>query len=879
MARIDEVVGQRVSIGELRDPVSLAPLLSNGLPDTDKLPPEAFVTRWEGGPPVQVNLATGDWVNLENGVQVRFGDGRYQTGDHWTIPARAVSGDVEWPRNPATGEPLFRPAEGPRRDYAALAWLNRDAADAWTVTEDCRPLFPPITKALQVQYAGGDGQEVLDDPLDPGARVPLPKPLSIAVVRGHTPVQGEVIRFAILEGNGQFANGQPVQDVPTDASGVASANWRLDGTNRVQRVFAQRLDAAGVATHAPIAFNATLSRARHVSYDPANTPELRPANTVQKAIEALAGLQQFGCTTYVIQPGEDWVARLQGLAPGENAAICFARGIYTTASTVRLAGLGHIRISGAGPGTVRIVANRTEAALAFQGCASVSVNGLDIATPDGNTAIDAALKTHRHGTLDFGHCAEVEVHGCTLSCGGGTSTERSCVTVRGWSETLKTLRVTRSVRITDNSLTVGNLQEGIVVTDAIDVDISGNSLAAKPGKGALKIDAFLADKGWVAKMAKSLVARPVKGNVGKGTGFKEIAAKQWRMIFNSPVPQKDWDDLIARNPPTEADTKNEETFGRWAKALVSRVAEDPDSMPVFREQLKRLAQSFGANGPSLEDRKVRLALLMSSEPIVQRFDGKPGTQRQVVVEANGQVVAFDSAFSQRDWNSMIARSGAAPKIANADELLGLSYALAERALLDKEFRAELGSVLNWLAALTENGVSLGMQGIVCGGRQLDNIAIHGNTIRAFQVGVRVAVSHLRKSNFRARSVSIDDNRMELMAGAAEAYAGYGVMVGNVDTLRIRGNEMKLSSRPNYTRYFAQGIRIWGHVGLQVLVAENRISMATMGIRLVAVDPIGDGDPHLWVFRENLILGPASVRPWKVTPAWPLIDQNNLTRTI
>ncbi|OMQ35362.1 DUF6519 domain-containing protein [Ensifer sp. 1H6] len=877
-ARIDEVIGQRVSLAELRDPLTLAPLLSNGLPDTAKLPAAAFVTRWEGGLPVQLDNATADWVDLENGVQVRFGVGQYQSGDHWNIPGRAVSGDIEWPRNPATGEPMSKPAEGPRRNYAALAWLTLDGAGAWTVTEDCRPLFPPIIKAKQVLYAGGDGQEALDDPLNVAALVSLPKELSVAVVRGHKPVKGETIRFTVVEGAGRFGNGQPTQQATTDDTGVASVNWNLDSTVQVQRAVAQRLDAAGTPTHAPIAFNATLSRATHISFDPANTPALGQANTVQKAIEALAGLQHSGCTTIVIQPGEDWVARLEGLQPSENASICFARGTYTTARTVRMSGLGHIRISGAGPGTVRIVANRTEAALAFEACASVAVSGLELATPDGNTAVDAGLKTHRQGTLDFGHCDEVEVHGCTLSCGGGTSTERACVTVRGYSETLKTLRVTQSVRITGNSLTVGNLQEGIVVTDAVDVDVSSNLLTAKSGKGSLNIGAFLSDKVWVATTAKHLISRPVKGNVGRGTGFKEIAAKEWRMTFNSPVSQKDWDELVAMNPPAAADLRNQDTFSRWAQGLVASVAEDPDRMPVFRKQLKRVGDSFGTNDQGLDNPKVRTTLLVSSDPVVQRFDGGSGAQRQVVVEANGQVVAFDSAFSQKDWTTLISRSGSATKIANADELLGLSYALAKKVLEDKELRAGLGSVQNWLKGLGENSVSLGAQGIVCGGRRMDNVAIRGNAIRAFQVGVRVAVSHMRSSNVRSRSVSIDDNRMELMAPSAEAYAGYGMMIGNVDTLRIRGNEMALSSRPNFIRYFAQGIRIWGFIGHQVLVAENRISMATMGIRLVSVVPFGE-DPHLWVFRENLIEGPAGIRNWKVTPSWPLIDQNNLTRTV
>ena len=870
-AKIDEVIGQRVSIAELLDPVTGVPLLSNSLPDTDKLPAQGFVTRWEGGKPVMVDDATGGWVNLENGVQVRFGDGHYVTGDYWTIPARAVTGDVEWPRNPATGAPLDQPAEGPRRDYAALAWLSHDGNGTWVVEEECRALFPPLTQSKQVLYAGGDGQEALPDPLNPGNLVPVPKALSIAVVRGHKPLAGERIRFRVLEGNGRFANGQTTQIATTDAGGIAAVRWDVDSTTQVQRAFAQRLDAADNPTHAPIAFNASLSTASHVSFDPANTPELGPANTVQKAIEAILGLQQVGCTTYIIQEGEDWVARLEGLDPEENASICFARGIYKTSRTVKLKGTGHLKIGGAGPGTVQIIANRSEAALAFEGFASVSVSCLEFNTPDGNAAIDSSVAGHRQGTLDFGHCASVDVHGCTLKCGGGTSPKRTCISVRGWSDTLDALRVSQSVRITDNTLSVGHLQDGIVVSDALDVEISGNHLAAKSGKGGLKVDAFLKDKAWVAKSSKDLVARPVKGSLALGKGAKEIAAKQWRMSFNSPVPQEEWDALVKTNSPTDAQLKSEATFTKYANELVSKAVESPDVMPSFRKQMDRVAGSFGNGSAAVNDKKFRQTLLLASEPMVHRFDAKAGKGREVLVEANGHVVSFDSPIDQKDWNRMIARSKAAPNVANAGELLALTETLARDVLKDKEARAGLGSVDNWLKAKSQDGVSYGKRGIVCGGRKLQNVTVRGNVIRSFEMGVKVAVSHKRQKDLRTRTVSIDDNRMELIT---ESDLSLGMMVGNIHTLRIRGNEMLLSDRPNKRRFLSQGIRIWGYLGEQILVAENRIEAATMGIRLNAVNSISDNDQPLWVIRENLIRGPSSTRNWKLNPSWAVETVNN-----
>src|SRR5207248_676741 len=53
-------------------------------------------------------IVEGPWIDLEDGVQVRFegvrGDGHtipgtYRRGDYWQIPARTITGDVEWPQD------------------------------------------------------------------------------------------------------------------------------------------------------------------------------------------------------------------------------------------------------------------------------------------------------------------------------------------------------------------------------------------------------------------------------------------------------------------------------------------------------------------------------------------------------------------------------------------------------------------------------------------------------------------------------------------------------------------------------------------------------------------------------------------------------------
>jgi hypothetical protein len=71
-----------------------------------------LLRRWEQKPlgaPGALPIEQGKWIGLEDGVQIWFEPGgKYRPGDYWMIPARTITGDVEWPRND-DGEPQARP--------------------------------------------------------------------------------------------------------------------------------------------------------------------------------------------------------------------------------------------------------------------------------------------------------------------------------------------------------------------------------------------------------------------------------------------------------------------------------------------------------------------------------------------------------------------------------------------------------------------------------------------------------------------------------------------------------------------------------------------------------------------------------------------------
>jgi hypothetical protein len=100
------------------------------------------------------------WITLENGIQVSFGKGNYVAGDAWTIPARAATGQIDWPPCGGDGKP-FQPAQYAKIYRAPLACIHPQPLKAARtrarlpsfarfspdhfVVDDCRRPFPPLT--------------------------------------------------------------------------------------------------------------------------------------------------------------------------------------------------------------------------------------------------------------------------------------------------------------------------------------------------------------------------------------------------------------------------------------------------------------------------------------------------------------------------------------------------------------------------------------------------------------------------------------------------------------------------------------------------------------------------------------------------------------
>ena len=92
------------------------------------------------------------WLNLEDGVQIRFStiSATYFPGNYWLIPARTATGDVEWPLT-REGEPKELEPRGILHHYAPLALVLRGpvAAGAFAIT-DLRHSMQPTASCCPV---------------------------------------------------------------------------------------------------------------------------------------------------------------------------------------------------------------------------------------------------------------------------------------------------------------------------------------------------------------------------------------------------------------------------------------------------------------------------------------------------------------------------------------------------------------------------------------------------------------------------------------------------------------------------------------------------------------------------------------------------------
>jgi Family of unknown function (DUF6519) len=142
-----EEPGTLVRLTNVRNNIlTIDPATATGPVDFSAFQTLPRVRRWESAGALPLNNApdADGFSPLEYGVQARFAVGTYRTGDYWMVPARTATGDIEWPRDPTTNDPLLQPRCGVHHRFARLALLSF-TGNSWSLRQDCRELFPPLT--------------------------------------------------------------------------------------------------------------------------------------------------------------------------------------------------------------------------------------------------------------------------------------------------------------------------------------------------------------------------------------------------------------------------------------------------------------------------------------------------------------------------------------------------------------------------------------------------------------------------------------------------------------------------------------------------------------------------------------------------------------
>lgn len=262
------VPGTFAQLDEVRDNTLLfKPDTIEGEPITNNNFPLNFnpkVRRWDspnGLLKVAIPSANDGYIELEDGVQVKFGEGKkYKTGDSWLIPARTVTGDIEWPRAGDTPDAL--PRDWIKHHFCRLALLRYSTGEggegSFGAISDCRKIFPAITNLTILYYIGGDGQQASLGGV-------LPYPLEAGVARGNIPVKGAKVQFTET-GNGRLGStASQLNDksliLPTNDEGRVKCYWKLaPDVQPHHQVEAALLDDEGQKKHLTLVYSATVGR-------------------------------------------------------------------------------------------------------------------------------------------------------------------------------------------------------------------------------------------------------------------------------------------------------------------------------------------------------------------------------------------------------------------------------------------------------------------------------------------------------------------------------------------------------------------------------------------------------------------------------------------
>jgi hypothetical protein len=190
-------------------------------------------------------------------------------------------------------------------------------------------------------------------------------------------------------------------------------------------------------------------------------------DNVQDAIDALFN-EFHGCCTLVVRPEPGWEKIFDRIPNGKDAEICFQAGTFSTSAPVFVRQKGHLRIVGSGKAS-QIVASKSEAAIVFENCSSVSVAHLS--AQSGAVGHKKSESSHLNGALTFLNCPHVDADAISASGPAGAFRGGTCLTVRNADNS-----PAQSVSVRNCDFLTGHQQIGLLILNANRVHVENNQL-------------------------------------------------------------------------------------------------------------------------------------------------------------------------------------------------------------------------------------------------------------------------------------------------------------------------------------------------------------------------------------------------------------------
>lgn len=245
---------------------------------------------------------------------------------------------------------------------------------------------------------------------------------------------------------------------------------------------------------------------------------------------------------------------------------------------------------------------------------------------------------------------------------------------------------------------------------------------------------------------------------------------------------------------------------------------------------------------------VRNAFLTTLEPTADT-----GPMSTVRVTSGGHTASFLSPGSLSGvWQPFVEAEGITAT--TSGELVSEINASIERALLDEGVVPGFGSIRDRYLALQNQNIGMMSQGIVIGGRVADDVWIVDNRIEGAGQCIHVGVSHSearRGTPDMAGTVTIRGNSLEVTVTPIVLRRPEGIFIGNTDSQVVDGNHVVVTRTADAGHITMDGITCHGHFGARLLVRDNHIRQATIGIRVV---PLNGRAPRRWLVLDNLAEG-------------------------